>query len=356
MASASAGGFDVRWTTEDDLPILREFLDRHYPSSHPLRDEKYFDFWFRREGEPIGVIIAVVGAGIAGIQGVIRNSVSWRGVAYPAAWYCNTFVAPEHRKRGIGLRLLSFSVRHCDNLLTLAYTPESGALLERLGFSFYDRTELRRYWRLLDRDAYMRLPNRGDLPPTSPRARRAPAGAGPTAVRFEQPDARLAHAWARHEPGYGLTTTRSQDWLRTRYFAHPVYDYHVLSADGVNGFCVARFERAGAESVCRIVDWWGGSAAIGQTFDAAAEYAAARGACFVDFYATSPAVTRHLDAAGFSALEGASAWDVPYLFNPPERRERYSEGFAARLGAIPGGGPRSAHELYFVKADGDRDR
>lgn len=354
MVAGEGARVAVRWTQESDLPILKEFLSRHYPPGHALRDDAYFSFWFRRPGEPIGVILALLGSAIIGIQGIIRNRLYWRGATYPAAWYCNTFVAGEFRNRGIGLRLLAFSKAQLPNLLTLSYTPEAGALLKRLGFSFYGGASLRRYWCLLDARAFGRLPNAGAVPEG---ATELVTQGGPQPKRVIKPDNALAEAWVASAESYGLGTARDVEWLRSRYFGHPSYEYHVITADSTRGCCVIRLEpTARGPMAARVVDYWGEPEDIPTVLAAGAVYAKEAGAPFVDFYASSPVLEAKVGHAGFFRLDGSDAWEVPYLFNPPVRRQRYHEGFAALLSEVPGGGPTSAAELHFVKADGDRDR
>lgn len=341
----------VRWTATDDRPALDRFVARHYAPGHPLRDPEYFRFWFQRATVNPTVVIAVKDTDVVGIQGLIRSEITWQGKDCQVDWYCNTFVEPAYRNRGLGLRLLAFTTECSRNLLTLSYTDAAGALLRRLGFSFYESAALLRYVRILNGEVYDRLPNVGRSRPTALAVQAAPS----PVERATSATASLERSWAQFAATYGMTTTHTVDAIATRYFRHPKYDYHVLRTAEYTACCAVRFEPQGSPLVARIVDCWGDPGEAPGLFTAAAEYAAARGAGFVDFHASSTILQDALAQAGYQRLEGDARWDVPYLFGPPARRGHYNERFAARLTDVPLPDPDPS-SIYFVKADGDRDR
>src|SRR5712691_7502498 len=64
-------------------------------------------------------------------------------------WLSGVFVAPEHRRRGIGAALVERVVQEARALgipLLYLYTPGSGSLYLRLGWSVMEHTFYRELW------------------------------------------------------------------------------------------------------------------------------------------------------------------------------------------------------------------
>ena len=64
-------------------------------------------------------------------------------------WLSGVFVAPEHRRRGIGAALVNRVVQEARVLgipRLYLYTADSGALYFRLGWSVVERTFYRELW------------------------------------------------------------------------------------------------------------------------------------------------------------------------------------------------------------------
>jgi GNAT superfamily N-acetyltransferase len=92
--------------------------------------------------------VALAGAQVLGSASLVENDMETRKELSP--WLSGVFVAPEHRRRGVGAALVERVVREAQALgirRLYLYTPGSGALYLRLGWSVRERTFYRELWR-----------------------------------------------------------------------------------------------------------------------------------------------------------------------------------------------------------------
>jgi GNAT superfamily N-acetyltransferase len=92
--------------------------------------------------------VAVAGDQLLGSASLVDHDMDIRPKLSP--WLSGVFVAPEHRRRGIGAALVKRVVQEARALGTsrlYLYTPGSGALYLRLGWSVMERTFYRELWR-----------------------------------------------------------------------------------------------------------------------------------------------------------------------------------------------------------------
>jgi GNAT superfamily N-acetyltransferase len=91
--------------------------------------------------------VALAGDQLLGSASLVEHDMTTRRDLSP--WLASVFVAPEHRRRGVGAALVERVVREARTLDTprlYLYTPGSGALYLRLGWSFVERTFYRELW------------------------------------------------------------------------------------------------------------------------------------------------------------------------------------------------------------------
>jgi GNAT superfamily N-acetyltransferase len=92
--------------------------------------------------------VALAGAQVLGSASLVENDMETRKELSP--WLSGVFVAPEHRRRGVGAALVERVVREAQALgirRLYLYTPGSGTLYLRLGWSIRERTFYRELWR-----------------------------------------------------------------------------------------------------------------------------------------------------------------------------------------------------------------
>jgi GNAT superfamily N-acetyltransferase len=84
---------------------------------------------------------------LLGSASLIENDMATRPELFP--WLASVFVAPEHRRRGIGAALVERVMTEARSLRTprlYLYTAGAGALYLRLGWSVMERTFYRPLW------------------------------------------------------------------------------------------------------------------------------------------------------------------------------------------------------------------
>ena len=91
--------------------------------------------------------VALVGDQLLGSASLVEHDMTTRPELTP--WLSGVFVAPEHRRRRVGAALVERVVeeaRALDTQRLYLYTPGSGALYLRLGWSVVERTFYRELW------------------------------------------------------------------------------------------------------------------------------------------------------------------------------------------------------------------
>jgi GNAT superfamily N-acetyltransferase len=91
--------------------------------------------------------VAAAGSELLGTASLIQNDVATRPELSP--WLSGVFVAPQHRRLGIGGALVDRTVQEARILGVLRlylYTVGSGALYLRLGWSVVEHTFYRELW------------------------------------------------------------------------------------------------------------------------------------------------------------------------------------------------------------------
>lgn len=91
--------------------------------------------------------VAVVGDQPGGCASLIEHDMLTRQELSP--WLAGAFVQPQHRRRGIGAALVERVVEEARALgvaRLYLYTPGSGKLYRRLGWSVLERTFYRELW------------------------------------------------------------------------------------------------------------------------------------------------------------------------------------------------------------------
>jgi len=91
--------------------------------------------------------VALEGNELLGSASLVEHDMDTRPELSP--WLSGVFVAPEHRRRGVGAALVERVVQEARILRTprlYLYTPGSGALYLKLGWSVMERTFYRELW------------------------------------------------------------------------------------------------------------------------------------------------------------------------------------------------------------------
>jgi hypothetical protein len=176
--------------------------------------------------------------------------------------------------------------------------------------------------------------------------------------RVSRSDERLEVSWDRYAQEVSLGVRRSLEFLRWRYFDHPFFEYHTISArEDYTGFAVLRVEKVLGEPYCvvRMVDFVPpeNDEEFRCLICGVVGFAESHEAVLVDFFGTHRPTNKRIENMGWLGAKTISSLKIPRLFQPLEHRE----DDAMKLVVVwEGFGEEELEKAHFTKADGDQDR
>ena len=348
--------FEIRRYEEKDALALSEFIACAYDSSYFLNDPSYRSWMYHDHPlhdtpSSYTAYVALSDNKVIGFQGRIPVEIYLQGRIARGSFFANLMVRPQYRGRGLGLKLVGLAMKETQNSIFIGSNDNWYPMMAHFGINTFDGEMMKRAVYLLDDDSLAGWNIRSIFNKTPARA--LPIASNILRIKF--PDELDETLWPSVAARYGIATNRTLSYLGWRFFRHPRNDYHVLTSadrERPRAVCVIRLERAGDQKVGRIVDAWGEQDGLLFLLPHALSYLKGLGVCLADFICTQTPDKAAFDSAGFHWLEKPQA--IPYLFNPVELRDRWHENVGIRLDTD--NGEPAFNDLYFVKADSDRDR
>ncbi len=347
----------------DLIESLKEFSNKTYKKGYFLSDIKYVNWWFQdnphnTNSKKNQSMVAVVKNKIIGFQGRIPTTLRYEQQKVPAHWWCNMMVLPQYRNTGVGPLLAKACLEEFPDSACIGYNSGANAILDRLGFNLFGHKKLRRAIYTAEPSVLKSLMVSDDTIKTLKSVSFSNLVKKKLDIeRINTIDNDFDDLWERVHFRYGLTCDRTSKHLKWRFLYHPTIDYHVLSTVGSrNAVAVLRFEGNPKEFgfVARIVDFYCEKEVAAAFLKAVVEYAQTRNVIMIDFYCSKAIDLEAFKQNSFHWLKAPEC--IPYLFNPLEKREIWEECFGIHLLCLKEFKKFVYEDVYFVKADGDRDR
>lgn len=326
--------FSFELIQKKDLPDLFAFFGTVYKPGHIITDEEYFDWQYLQAPGNIHTprysnLVLRKNGDIKGHLGLIPYAFT-RGIR--AAFAASLIVAPELRSHGAGVFLLREAEKYFDFLYTTGYNAKAAPALKIQQWSA-EQLLTRWVWR-----------------PTSSTLETEPEGVH----KISSFDDTWDMMWQAHKKSFGATIERTSEYLNWRFVNNPKIAYTILGvgSSAENGYAVLRLEKGPDYTGLRIVDCIARDGALTVLLQQSIAVARELGADFVDFLVSGTHKDEVIEAAGFARFDPDINPEPP-IFILPTDRESLTINYAFKYT-----GQLDIHtdEVYFTKADGDRDR
>lgn len=362
----------IRWAFPSDIPSLASFFRKAYGEDTVFSSEPFLRWFFGSERDTshlLSVIAVDRSGGVVAHYGGVRSEIELDGQALSLVWGVNSFTLPEHREEGLGGSLVRFLMGKYDVFGVISFTPKTAEFYEKNSFYLFDRQRFRRFVAVLDPQT---LAMANLISADVARLRdllgeaRVPITAGASGSQELCPESfctRIPPSGISHPREVRMTSRRSPDFLRWRFFSFPHPRYEALawpsSRDEVcAGWLVARRERIYPTEMhmTRIVDLWGQDEKLEVLLRALLARCRGRGDAFVDCSLFGAWCEHLLDRLGFVRLADEDVALLPQVTCPAEPRPNndfvglFSERYGTRIRTV------DWSEAYFTRMDSDRDR
>jgi len=166
--------------------------------------------------------------------------------------------------------------------------------------------------------------------------------------------------WNKIKNRFPITINRTKEYLKWRYFEHPIIDYHFLTFthnESLQGIAVIRFEDNNEEiKAARLVDF-----ICEKTFDTVflnhIIFYCSDKVDFIDFFCTGNFYECGLKEAGFFD-NNKKEFKIPTVFNPIDFNRRLDINFFCSNNSTNNFkiDINNIDNWYLVKSDSDQDR
>jgi hypothetical protein len=330
----------IRFARKDDIDRILDFLRIHWSENSILvKSRRIFDFQYC-DGDECHFVIAADDETneIYGLKGYVPLNRSENPDIAAALAIVLQGVRPM-----LGMEIEQFLEKetHSRWLCATGLNPNTSARVYKLFKNRYTVGTLKHYYRLADKPDYK------IAKVTDKRIR--PAAAGTAELRFFDSISAL-------EPHFDIEAFRDNrpfkdmEYLRYRYFDHPVYEYFVMGAARpgeikADALIIAREVGCNGSLVLRIVDYIGEPEILAEAGPALQKLMNERGYEYMDFYCYGLPHTV-LEQAGFVYREDSDANIIPNYFEPFVQKNVDIHFFYT--------GSEGTARVF--KADGDQDR
>jgi len=332
---------EIRRCRSDEIPLVMQFIDRHWQSGHALATSRALMDW--QHGGSDGshdYLVALRGDEVLGILGYIATrrfdpALAERNVLWLALWKVleNTGVS------GLGLRMLG-ALAAVEPHATIAVNGINAGHPPMYRALRYVSGELQRH--------YVVNPNQPRRLLAVPEGSALPVAQG-GGSRLEAMTEAALLAMAPAAVAADIANPKTPLYFCNRFLRHPFYAYRVFQVVGDGHrpalLAIRVAEHDGARAL-RIVDFAGDPAAIAAIGGALANLMDEEQAEFADFWQSGlPDI--HFEAAGFARLDPDGPVVVPNYFEPfVQRNGRLLYAVKTTTG-LP---------VVICRADGDQDR
>lgn len=340
---------DVRRCRYDEIPLVMDFIDRHWQAGHALAVSRELMNW--QHGATDGsfdYLIAVRGSTeILGVLGYIASrrfdpaSVD-RNVVWLALWK----VLEDAGVAGLGLRMLNQLVK-LEPHVTIAVNGINAAHPPMYKGLRFQTGELKRFYVTSPAEAAFKLLQ------LQQGAIQGLLNTLPVPLlghsRFTEMTAKDLDALDASQIAVNAANPKSPVYFATRFLRHPFYHYRVFLIEGPDhgpALLATRIAQHESARALRIVDFAGDPASIASMGGAISALLKEEGAEFADFWQLG-LPDEHFARAGFKLLDPDGPVVLPAYFEPFNARN------GRMLYALRTSAPGPA---VICRADGDQDR
>ena len=363
--------YTLRQTRDADLAAVQRFFIKAYGPETTFQSAAFLKWYFAhgdgRETGAIESLIALDHAGeVVAHYGGLPRTLLLHGQPVSLVWGASAFTLPEWRAHGIGKRLVEQMMDRYDIFGVIGFSAKAAEFYREAGFNVFEKQRFNRFVLNLAESTF-RLAGLAGHDPALVRARlpvvKPPAFVAlPPGVELREISTQDTGRWQwQFAATVSATARREFSDLHYRFFGNPFIRYRCFAAvqgDRVLTGLFTRRETAGATglSVERIIDLSGDPAGAAALLAHVGRVAEEEGASFVDFASIGSLYRDAMDAAGFAVLENDETGMLPQVMAPPEARPNmeflglFSRRFAEGIAAL------RASDVYFTRADSDRDR
>jgi GNAT superfamily N-acetyltransferase len=356
--------YSVRVNEDLEADPLRKFFVQAYGDDTVFQDGSFLKSYF---GQGLSITALSAQNEVVGHYGGLRSKLYLNGRSVPMIWGVNAFTLPEWRGRGINSKIIEKAIIAGEIFGVIGFTPKTAEFYDKLGFNMFQAERFRRYVINFSENTYeiAKLIGRD---PEFVRSRLLVKG-GNTATSGENDSDRLleihnGNATQFHfdfHPALSATTSRTREYLRHRFLAHPFISYRCIASreeDRILAFVMQQRERLYPTNyyVTRIIDLFGRPEALPSVLRAVLSEARRRQDLFVDFYCFGGLYNDILLNAGLSVFRDEEVGLVPQVSAPIQDRSNtyriglFSSRYKSEIMAL------QEDQVFFTRGDSDMDR
>jgi len=364
--------YTVRSPRHSDMESLKRFFIQAYGAQTIFQDSRFLNWYFNPPNEHASFMeLSVVGVdkhdSIVAHYGGLRYSLMLNRAPVSMVWGVNAYTLPEWRGLGINSKLVDAMMTKCDVYGVIGFSPETVSFYERLGFNLFSSQKFNRYVFSLDEatfdvvKAIERDPVRARilLDTTPPETLSAIEYDRNNIVEITADN--LQMFTIGYDYSTTVTTQRSLNHLKWRFLHNPYLGYDwiaYVSEHRMLGYAVVRRERLNPTGhyASRIIDLYGQDDWMANVLNEVKSRARKRKDIFVDFSSFGHPYQDILKNAGFCLLQNEDVGLLPQVTAPISDRPNheylglFSVEFRKEIQSLDAG------EVYFTRADSDRDR
>ena len=325
----------IRRAVYEDIPNIMEFMDEHWkPGNILAKNREFFEWQFVDDGK-VNMFIGV-DEDIGKIYGMI-GAVLYNKNAHPDLSAC-TWQTIKSSNPMLGIDLSNYML---DELkprypYSIGLSEKTIKIDTMLGMV---PTAMAHYYRLCDREDYKIAKIKNKVIPT----------VEDTGYRLEQFDTVSDMKQVISEEMLaGFVMSKDYDYIKKRYFEHPVYRYDkwkIIDRQGEsNTVMITRDEIVGDRKICKIIDCYGNMNDFAMITVAIDKLLQERDYEFIDIYSYGVPTTLY-EQAGFCRCDEMSENIIPNYFHPFEQRNVTIKLVDPML-----------PEMKLFRGDGDQDR
>lgn len=341
----------INFADKTDAKEVMTFLHSYWSEKHILSKSRVLLDWqhYDPRTERYNFVLGKDSNGeILGLLGFIPTyhfdpHLSESTFLWLALWKVRDEVAP----RGLGLRLHQFLKSQIPSIGmgTLGINEKVGQIYDLMG---YDVGRLPQYYLLNQEKKNFEMVKRPDLSPVvSPTVNKEKNIREITLQTMDQIRETFKHYSIQKDL---CPPEKTFTFLENRFLRHPFYTYRLFSVEQneePQGVLVFRPAQGVGKTALRLVDVYGSSECLRESFDLLQDIMVRFDAEYIDLYTRGfPADT--LRSSGFTELDPESELIIPNYFEPFEHRN-VTINYAYKFFEPP-------NNYYIFKADADQDR
>lgn len=301
----------VRRAVKSDVPAIIEFIREQWNPDHIFVKEPAFFEYMLCDGDEVNVIIAADLSGkIFGMEGVTFYNSSDRPDSTGMMWKC---LKTENVMLGIEIDQYMASFKNQRFHFGVGSNPKTTLKITR---KFYKHVtgKLDHFYRLSRKQQFrIALIRHAEVLPQEENGVRLLEVLGADELEKILPDEYLR----------SMTPYKDLNYLRRRYFEHPIYRYRVYGIEHPNrplrSVLVMRVVEAAGSRAIKIVDFIGDNSDLAGIGDAVDRQMEQFGAEYTDIYSAG-LNDELMEQAGFVRLTDGDSNIIPNYFEPFEQR------------------------------------